>query len=156
MPQPPGVVPSNTAVLVENPNLPQNDRKNWSDVVEFIPATPGSPFGSPSVSVQMLSEGCGNLNDPTDITCFPAATAVDQFIPEVQTGTGSDFTDCTQYPVIFQGQAAIHVTACSDTPAVESGDTLPVPEVPLPILLPLAGLGLVAVVGFRKLRRRTA
>jgi hypothetical protein len=47
-----------------------------------------------------------------------------------------------------------HVTACSDSPAVESGDTVPVPEAPLPILLPIAALGLLAVVGFRKLRRR--
>jgi hypothetical protein len=154
IPQPPGVVPSNTTVLIENPNLPQNDPKNWSDVIEFIPQTPGSPVGSPSTSVEMLSVGCGNLQDPTDITCFPAAATVTQFVVETQTGTGDDFRDCTPFSVIFQGQDAVDVHACSDSPAVETGDTVPIPEVPLPILLPIGALGVV-VAGYGW-RRRTS
>jgi hypothetical protein len=138
-------------VLLQNPNGSPTDLTNWSDVIEFLPQAPGSPQ---SLSVQFLSEGCGNLQNPFDVSCFPVPTQVNQFIPEVQSGVGDDFRDCTSFPIVFQGQNAVNVHACSDTPAVETGDTVPVPEVPLPILLPLAALGLIAVVGFRKLRRR--
>jgi hypothetical protein len=94
------VVPSGIAVLLENPNGSQTDLTNWSDVIEFLPQAPGSPN---SLSVQFLSEGCGNLQNPFDVSCFPSPPQVEQFILEVQTGVGDDFRDCTSFPVLFQG-----------------------------------------------------
>lgn len=148
-------VPNDITVLVENPTLPQTDPTNWSDVVSFHSCFCGG-VGS---GVEIISVGCGNVNDPTDISCFPPATSVNQFVTEVPAGTGNDFTDCTSFTFTLAGpppQVIADVNACSDSPAVETGDTVPVPEVPLPILLPIAALGLIAVVGFRKLRRRSA
>jgi hypothetical protein len=148
-------VPTNVTALVENPALPQTDPTNWSDVVIFSPAV--TPSGSTS-AVDLLSEGCGTAN-PLDISCFPTAQEVNQFVPEVQAGTGNDFTDCTPFTFTLAGpppQLIADVTACSDSPAVETGDTVPIPEVPMPILLPIAALGLIGAAGFRKLRRRAA
>jgi hypothetical protein len=144
------VVPSGAVAIVENPSLPQTDPHNWSDVVDFISATGGGP-GSPSTSVQQFSEGCGNASNPFDISCFPPAASITQFVVEIQTGQGNDFTDCTTFPYLFQGQAFAQVNACSDA-ALNEAPNPDVPDVPLAAMLPLAGAG-VAIAGYRRRRR---
>jgi hypothetical protein len=144
------VVPSGAVAIVQNPNLPQTDPHNWSDVVEFISATGGGP-GTPSTSVQQLSEGCGNATNPFDISCFPQAASITQFVIETQTGLGNDFTDCTPFPYLFQGQPVAQVTACSDA-ALNETPNPDVPDVPLAAMLPLAGAA-VAVGGYWRRRR---
>jgi hypothetical protein len=149
-------VSAGEAVLLQNPNGSFTDRNNWSDVIEFIPQATGRT--DLSVSARFLSEGCGNLQNPLDITCFPAAyRGLQDHKPEVATGQGNDFTDCTTINLFILGSNAGSASVCSDSPAVEAGDTTPVvPEVPIPILLPVAALGVVGLFGFRKLRRRSA
>lgn len=138
---------NSTIALVENPALPQTDPRNWSDVVVFVYS------GGSNGAVHQLSEGCGNPNDPFDISCFPPATAVSQFVAETQQGQGNDFSDCTTFRASSNGSAS--VIACSDAAVSEAPEQPDIPEVPLPILLPSAALGMVAVVGFRKLLTRT-
>jgi hypothetical protein len=145
-----GAVPSGVVAIVENPTLPQTDPSNWSDVVDFISATGGGP-GTPSTSVQQLSEGCGNASNPFDISCFPPAASITQFVVETQTGQGNDFTDCTTFVYQFQGQNLVLVNACSDAPLSEALNP-DVPDVPLAAMLPLAGAG-VAIAGYRRRRR---
>jgi hypothetical protein len=144
------IVPSGAVAIVENPNLPQTDPTNWSDVVEFLPVTAGAPPGSPSTSVQQLSEGCGNPNNPFDVSCYPPASAITQFVVEVQSGQGNDFTDCTPFAYLFNGQSFAQVNACSDAPLNEAPNP-DVPEAPLAAMLPFAALGvLVAGYGWRR------
>jgi hypothetical protein len=132
--------------IVENGNLTQTDPHNWSDVVQFLPPTANSPFGS----VQMLSNGCATVPDnETDISCFPAAT---QFAQEVGM-TGNDFQDCTFFLANFQGAPYAQVQACSGAPINEPAPNIP--EAPLAAMLPIAAVGVVGAVGFGRRLRRT-
>jgi hypothetical protein len=130
-----GVVQSGAVAIVENPNLPQTDPTNWSDVVEFIPVTAGAPPGSPSTSVQQLSEGCGNPNDEFDVSCYPPLSAITQFVVEVQSGRANDFTDCTPFAYLFNGQPVGQVNACSDAALPGLLRVVSSPALPTQILL---------------------
>lgn len=139
-----GAAPGATIALVENPALPQNDPKNWSEVIEFTP-NPGA-----ATSAQMFSEGCssGPTNE-TDISCFPPPPA-SQFVTEVQQGTGDDFQDCTTFDALASdGHAFAVITACSDAALAEQPGPS-VPEVPMALMLPLAAVGVVAAFGVRR------
>jgi hypothetical protein len=145
-------VPARIIAFYENHLLNIDDPHNWSDVVEFVPTAPGS---QQSTSVMMLSVGCGNLNDPTDITCFPPRSSVFAVNPEAppNPATGNDFTDCsTAYSIAdATGHALVAGHVCSEA----SADAPVVPEAPTPILLPIAALGVFGLLGFRRLRRRS-
>ena len=67
---------------------------------------------------------------------------------------GSDYTDCTFFSYLFQGQSVGLENACSDAAlAVEPNPD--VPEAPWAAMLPVAGLG-VLVTCYRRRRHSSS
>jgi hypothetical protein len=138
----PSPVGAGFLVLMESPTGDQNDQTQWSDVVQFIDGGNGI-----ATTLRFFS----------DTGAFPSLQTVQngpsQFITEVQTGTGSDFTDSTLFTATTNGVTATY-NIFSGAPVNENeGGGVTTPE---PASIALFGLGFIALIVRARKRLRAA